>query len=134
MAKRRRPTVAEPTVGDIVIEGLKQMVALEQGKPYGEYRIHAVALTAADSKIAEAPEYSYQRIAKLRARMKLSQPLFAQALNVSPETVRAWEQGKRHPDGAALRLLQVTEQQPELLLSMVKERTVRPYKARKTKR
>jgi DNA-binding transcriptional regulator YiaG len=27
--------------------------------------------------------------------MALSQPVFAAALNVSPETVRAWEQGKR---------------------------------------
>ena len=41
------------------------------------------------------------------------------ALNVSAETVRAWEQGKREPDGAALRLLQITEQHPEWIMETV---------------
>ncbi len=41
------------------------------------------------------------------------------ALNVSAETVRAWEQGKREPDGAALRLLQIAEQHPEWIMETV---------------
>ena len=54
--------------------------------------------------------------------MALSQPIFAAALNVSPETVRAWEQGKREPDGPTLRLLEVAEQHPEVLLKRVRPR------------
>lgn len=51
--------------------------------------------------------------------MELSQVLFAAALNVSPETVRAWEQGKREPDGPTQRLLEVAEDHPEVFLKKV---------------
>jgi putative transcriptional regulator len=59
--------------------------------------------------------------------MELSQPVFAAALNVSPDTIRAWEQGKRAPDGPTLRLLQVAEQHPEVLLDKLRERTRRKH-------
>jgi putative transcriptional regulator len=51
--------------------------------------------------------------------MGLSQAVFASALNVSRETVRAWEQGKRAPAGATLRPLEVAERNPEVLLDAV---------------
>jgi putative transcriptional regulator len=54
--------------------------------------------------------------------MELSQPVFAAALNVSPETIRAWEQGKREPEGATLRLLEVAEQHPDVFLKKVRAR------------
>ena len=50
---------------------------------------------------------------------KQSQPIFALMLNVSVETVRAWEQGRRTPEGSALRLLQVADASPEVLLRNV---------------
>jgi putative transcriptional regulator len=116
-------------IDDELIEELEQVAAIEAGKPGGVTRVRRVPRTARESNVPEAPGYSHRRVSELRARMKLSQPLFAQALNVSPETVRAWEQGKRRPDGAALRLLQVTEQQPSLLLSMVREKGRSSYRA-----
>jgi putative transcriptional regulator len=57
--------------------------------------------------------------------MELSQPVFAAALNVSPDTIRAWEQGKREPDGPTLRLLEVAKQHPEVLLDKLRARTRR---------
>jgi putative transcriptional regulator len=54
--------------------------------------------------------------------MELSQPVFAAALNVSAETIRAWEQGKREPDGPTLRLLEVAEQHPEVFLDKLRKR------------
>ena len=50
---------------------------------------------------------------------KQSQALCALLLNVSVETVRAWEQGRRTPEGSALRLLQVADASPEVLLRNV---------------
>jgi len=47
--------------------------------------------------------------------MRLSQPVFAHLLNVSPETVKSWEQGKNYPAGAAARLLQVAVKHPEIV-------------------
>ena len=49
-------------------------------------------------------------------RLKVSQTVFASLLNVNPGTVRAWEQGVNQPNGATLRLLQITRKQPEILI------------------
>jgi putative transcriptional regulator len=76
-------------------------------------------VTAREANIQPVPAYAREQVARLRKQLNLSQPVFAQALNVSPETVRAWEQGKRSPDGAALRLLEVAQRHPEMLLSIV---------------
>jgi putative transcriptional regulator len=46
-----------------------------------------------------------QEIKKIRTREKISQPVFAMYLNVSPHTVKHWEQGTKHPAGSALKLL-----------------------------
>ncbi len=121
-------------LGDEVVEAFEQLRDLEQGRTRSRVRVRRVARTARDSTVAAAPEYSYLRVSKLRSRLKLSQPVFAQALNVSAETVRSWEQGKRQPDGAALRLLQLTEKRPSLLLSMVREKPVVPYDAKRRAR
>lgn len=50
------------------------------------------------------------KIRKLRKVNRVSQAVFAAYLNVSPSTVRQWEQGQKRPGGAALRLLNLVEQ------------------------
>ena len=42
--------------------------------------------------------------------------MVARLLNASTKTVQAWEQGRRKPSEAALRLLAVAEKYPETLL------------------
>ena len=49
-------------------------------------------------------------IKKIRLRQKISQPVFAHILNVSPSTVKHWESGSKHPNGAALKLLNIVAQ------------------------
>lgn len=51
-------------------------------------------------------------IRRLRDRIGLSQRVFAMALNVSTNTVQAWEAGARVPDGGNLKLLRVGEAHP----------------------
>lgn len=46
-----------------------------------------------------------KEIKKIRSREKVSQPVLAMHLNVSPHTVKNWEQGAKHPTGSALKLL-----------------------------
>lgn len=48
-----------------------------------------------------------KEIKKLRLREKISQPVFAHLLNVSPSTVKHWEIGDKQPCGAALKLLNI---------------------------
>ena len=109
-------------VGARIIEGLQQAIAYERGQ-LEHARVRHIPITARSVTARPAPRYSGRRIAAVRTRLKLSQPVFAGALNVSPETVRAWEQSKRRPDGAALRLLEIAERHPEIILEHVKRRT-----------
>jgi putative transcriptional regulator len=44
---------------------------------------------------------------EVRERLGLTQESFARLLCVSVETLQNWEQGRREPTGAAMRLLQV---------------------------
>jgi putative transcriptional regulator len=55
-------------------------------------------------------------IARIRRKLKASTPVFAAYLNVTPDTVRNWEKNRRRPSGPALRLLQIAEKKPELLV------------------
>lgn len=55
-----------------------------------------------------------RRVSKHRG---LSQAEFSQRIDVSLETVRNWEQGKRSPTGAAKALLKVLDKAPEAALA-----------------
>ena len=79
-----------------------------------------VPLTSRFATVDEAPLFDKKRVFRLRDRLGFSQPVFAAALNVSPETIKSWEQGKRVPEGAALRLLQLTEERPEWIMLAVR--------------
>lgn len=58
-----------------------------------------------------------KEIAGIRHKLNVSQPVFAALLNVPLTTARSWEQGKRTPSGAALRLLALARQRPQILLA-----------------
>lgn len=92
----------------------KQSIAVPDGGP---------TLTARDVSIAPPRLLSKDGIATLRSSLGLSQVVFAQALNVSPDTVRGWEQGKRVPDGASLRLLELAERYPEWVSGAIEAST-----------
>jgi putative transcriptional regulator len=55
--------------------------------------------------IEEVPHYTADYIRALRAKLQLSQAVLANLLNISPSTVRKWEQGEKNPSGASLKLL-----------------------------
>jgi len=105
--------------GQQLIDSAREAVEIERGK---KEPARITRYTAAQARIEAPPQYVAKRIREIRDQMALSQPVFAAALNVSPETVRAWEQGKREPDGATLRLLEVAEQHPQVLLESVRPR------------
>lgn len=61
------------------------------------------------------PKAEARQIAQLRKRLRMSQSVFAATLNVSPKTVQSWEQGVRQPADAALRMLQVIRERPQVV-------------------
>ncbi len=48
-----------------------------------------------------------RQIKTVRAKYKLSQPVFAAYLNLSPSTIRQWENGDKEPSGPSLKLLNI---------------------------
>ena len=54
---------------------------------------------------------------RVRKRLGLSQVEFSRRIEVSLETIRNWEQGKRCPTGATKALLKVLDRAPEAALA-----------------
>jgi putative transcriptional regulator len=59
--------------------------------------------------LPEVNVLSAAEIKHIRVSNRLSQPVFARGLNVSVSSVQKWEQGKRHPEGPALKLLNLVQ-------------------------
>jgi putative transcriptional regulator len=72
------------------------------------------------------PAITPRQVAALRKRLKMSQAYFAAMLNVSARAVQSWEQGLRRPSDAALRMLQVMDQRPEVMQQIAAARAPRP--------
>lgn len=53
---------------------------------------------------------------RVRKRLGLTQQEFSRRIDVSLDTIRNWEQGKRCPTGAAKALLKVLDKAPEAAL------------------
>jgi len=53
---------------------------------------------------------SARQIKSLRKSNKLSQPVFAAYLNLSPSTIRQWENGDKEPSGPSLKLLNIVRE------------------------
>ena len=80
--------------GKRLIKGLEEAVAVAKGE-------------ARPPKI-----YGDVDVAKIRAKLKLSQSEFADLLDVSKRVVQDWEQRRKAPSGAARSLLRVTQKMP----------------------
>lgn len=52
-------------------------------------------------------------VREVRRRCRLTQAAFAERIEVPIETVRNWEQGKRHPRGPARALLRLIDSAPD---------------------
>ena len=109
-------TAKKGRFGRQLVEAAEEAVRIERGEMEPA---RLSRYTAAEAVVEPPPRYAAGRIRGIRDRMALSQPIFAAALNVSPETVRAWEQGKREPEGPTLRLLEVAEEHPEVFLTKI---------------
>lgn len=81
-----------------------------------------VQLTARNSpKVKHAPQVAAAALKQIRMAHGMSQPVFARVLDVSPETLKGWEQGRKRPRGPVRRLLQVMERHPDIVEEMTRE-------------
>jgi putative transcriptional regulator len=66
---------------------------------------------------AESMQDAAKFARRVRKRLGLTQAELSQRIDVSLETIRNWEQGKRCPTGAAKALLKVLDKAPEAALA-----------------
>jgi putative transcriptional regulator len=123
MAKKHPLEVTE-NFGDLLIQGLEEAIAAEEGRAKPA-RVSRRKITARRADVAPPPSYNRVDIVKVRRSLGVSQPVFASMLNVSRSTVRASEQGARVPEGATLRLLEIADKHPEVLVEAVEARSAR---------
>ena len=80
--------------GAELLKAVKQMKAKEKGRVYTSEQLLAISA---------------------RQAVSLTQKEFAQLLNVSIDSIQDWEQGRRSPRGAAITLLRIAQEHPEVL-------------------
>lgn len=87
-------------------------------------RVDATTEADIDRQAAEDEALAMQDAARfarrVRKRLGFSQAEFAERIDVSLDTIRNWEQGKRSPTGAAKALLKVLENAPEAALAALR--------------
>lgn len=71
-------------------------------------------------QVARRFEFPEPEVKAIREKMGVSQDRFAVILGVSKRTVENWEQGRRHPTGAARSLLKIVEADPQHALEALR--------------
>lgn len=103
---------------------MKIDVQSPSAKPIGRIDVERVVATtevdiakhqAEDEANAMLDSAKFAR--RVRRRLGFSQVEFAERIDVSLDTIRNWEQGKRRPTGAAKALLKVLDKAPEAALA-----------------
>lgn len=67
-----------------------------------------------------APKMTGADVRAVRAKLKVSQPVFARQLRTEPRTVANWEQGVSQPSAQASILIALVDRHPELIEEIAK--------------
>lgn len=86
--------------------GINEVIEHAHGQPVGR----SVKVT-----VKPVGSYDAQTIKSIRQKTGMSQKMFAASLGVSSKTIEAWERGRNQPEGAARRLLEIVDSDPQIL-------------------
>jgi DNA-binding transcriptional regulator YiaG len=115
----KKPAARPSPLGMKIVGGLEDLLATMRagGMPAVEkkFTVRRVRRVAFDRPVLRGPD-----VAAIRAALGVSQPVFADLLGVSPNTVRAWEQGVNPPSGMAARFLAEIRNNPEYWKAQVR--------------
>ncbi len=97
------------SVFEQVMDGLEEGLAHARG----EITLKTTTLPA------PPPPAGRDNVIALRKKLKMSQSVFAAALNVSTKLVQSWEQGVRKPDHGELRLIELLTKEPAIVSKLI---------------
>ena len=90
-------------------ETVQDMVNFGFKTSFTEKELNSLGVTIPEVQL------SIDQIKEIRETLNLSQAVFAKLLNVSPSSIRQWEQGKRKPTGSTMVLLDLLKRSPNIL-------------------
>lgn len=106
-----------------VSESVQDLINAGFGTSFTERELNELGVIIPDIRIAP------KKIKDIRKKTHLSQSVFAKLLNVSPSSIRQWEQGKRKPTGSAKVLLDILDKEPHILDYRMKANGIKRKKA-----
>ena len=102
---------------DELMQGFQDAIALKKaGRAGASGAVRNVSARLRVSEIPTVKPMKPREIRGIRLALGASQSVFAHVLNVSPKVVQSWEHGARRPTSAALKLLSIARNNPEILL------------------
>lgn len=118
--KKKASKTRVKRLGDRITDGLTELLdVLKRGEPVERhFRVDHI-------EIPDPPAFKAADVKRLRARLAMTQRLFAKLIGVSSELVEHWEQGIRSPRPIACRLLNEIARDPTAFLQRLPKSTGR---------
>jgi DNA-binding transcriptional regulator YiaG len=114
--QKTQATTRKQTLGEEMIAGLKKFIdVIDSREPIEKH--FTVRTVVLDIKTTE---YNAADLKRVRESLKISQPLLAAILGVSPKALRSWEQGARPVPRMACRFLDEIVANPGIATGKVK--------------
>lgn len=85
------------SIADDITKSLEQAVEIKKGNLEGN-----------------VTRYEIADVKAIREQLHVTQKELAMAIDVSVDTVKSWEQGRRNPTGLASKVLNLLSKEPEL--------------------
>lgn len=74
----------------------------------------AESIAKGETRAARVTRYEIADVKAIREQLHVTQKELAYAMDVSVDTVKSWEQGRRNPTGLASKVLTLISKEPEL--------------------
>ena len=97
------------TIKKAISESVQDLISTGFSTSFTERELKELGVNIPDIRIDPV------KIKFIRQKTHASQSVFAKLLNVSPSSIRQWEQGKRKPTGSTKVLLEVLDKEPHVL-------------------
>lgn len=111
-------TVTSENFEALLLASAGQAAAIARGEA-APARTTTRERTERDTAVAPPPAFTKADVQALRARLRVSQGVFARLVGVSPQLEKAWELGTRAPSGPAARVLEVLAERPQTFQRLI---------------
>ncbi len=92
----------------------KELIERDSNRDVWQETLDAVRSIKA-GKVGHLETVQLLPVVEARQKVGLSQSRFAELLGISVRTLQDWEQGRRKPSRAAMSLIQIAKQRPDVL-------------------